>query len=248
MKHTLLAFIIIFLAVSCKKETVKVSETAKPTTENASDSLSDGEEGEIFDSGVLAVFPKTGKKVQDFVIEPYEIQLEAEGLLNDDELKDIVIVLKNKNDNKDIRAALVLIKQQTGGYVQQETSWHALNAEYSYDGYKTYDYENINIDKDRILRVTLQGIGPVGTRETEYKYINNELVLTKIHTFNMGAGSQIGVDYDLINGVAEAELINTMVDSMPSTTQKKKFKLDRQQLFINDNPDNVLNKLPHADW
>ncbi|GAA6766362.1 hypothetical protein AAFH68_23040 [Flavobacterium sp. CGRL1] len=66
MKHTLLAFIIIFLAVSCKKETVKVSETAKPTTENAADSLSDGEEGEIFDRGVLAVFPKTGKKSSGF--------------------------------------------------------------------------------------------------------------------------------------------------------------------------------------
>lgn len=248
MKQTLLAFIIIFLAVSCKKETAKVSETTKPTTQNAADSSSAGEEGEIFDSGVLAVFPKNGKKPQDFAIEPYEIQLEAEGLLNDDKLKDIVIVLKNKNDNKDIRATLVLIKQPAGGYIQQETSWHALNAEYSYEGYKTYDYENIEIDKNKILRVTLQGIGPVGTRQTEYKYINNELVLTKIHTFNMGAGSQIGVDYDLITGVAEAELINTMVDSMPSTTQKKNFKLKRQQLFVDDNPDKVLNDLPEADW
>ncbi|MCP2026591.1 hypothetical protein L1276_001735 [Flavobacterium sp. HSC-32F16] len=248
MKHTLLAFIIVILAVSCKKETDKVSKTTKPTTKNASDSSSAGEEEEIFDSGVLAVFPKTGKKAQDFVIEPYEIQLQAEGFLNDDELKDIVIVLNNKNDNTDIRAALVLIKQQAGGYVLQETSWHALNAEYSYEGYKPYDYENIEIDKDKILRVTLQGIGPVGTRQTEYKYINNELVLTKIHTFNMGAGSQIGVDYDLINGVAEAELINTMVDSMPSTTQKKNFKLKRQQLFVDDNPDRVLNDLPEADW
>lgn len=248
MKQTLLLFLIIILAGSCKKETAKVSENPKPVINNVPDSSSVDEEGEIFDSGVLAVFPKTGKKAQDFVIEPYEIQLEAEGLLNDDQLKDVVIVLKNKDDDKDIRATLVLIKQKTGDYILQETSWHALNAEYSYEGYKTYDYEDISIDKDRILRVTLQGIGPSGARETEYKYINNELVLSKIHTFNMGAGSQISVDYDLISGVAQMELINTMVDSMPSTTEKKNFKLKRTQLFVDDNPDRVLNDLPHADW
>lgn len=249
MKRTLLFFLIVILAVSCKKETTKVSETQNPKTEKISDSESVGEEeGEIFDDGTLPVFPKTGKKAQDFVLEPYEIQYEEEGLLDDDQLKDIVLVLQNKNDNTDVRAVLVLIKQKTGDYILKETSWQALNPEYSYEGNKIYDYESISIDKDRLLNITLNGIGPVGTLETWYKFVDNQLILAKIHTFNMGAGSQIAVDYDLISGTADMELINTMVDSMPSAHETKKFKLDRKQLFADDSPERVLKKLPATDW
>lgn len=64
----------------------------------------------------------------------------------------------------------------------------------------------------------------------------------------MGAGSQIAVDYNLISGVADMELIDTSKDSMPGTHQIKKFKLKRQHLFVGGNQDQVLKNLPEADW
>lgn len=48
MKRTLLFFLIVILAVSCKKETTKVSETQNPKTEKIFDSESVGEEEEKF--------------------------------------------------------------------------------------------------------------------------------------------------------------------------------------------------------
>ncbi|SHL63576.1 hypothetical protein [Flavobacterium chilense] len=248
MKYKILSIILVVFILSCKKESVKVSEIKNAETEKPSDTAATEEENEITDSGVLPTFPQTGKKAEDFVIKPYEIQFQAEGFLNDDQLKDIVIVLKNKNDPKDLRPALFLVKQKTGDYILKETSWNALSPEISYDDNKIYDYESVDIDKNKMLHVRLQGIGAVGTRETVYKYIDNKLVLVGVHTFNAGAGSQISVNYNLISGVADMELTDMIKDSMPSTHKIKNFKLKRQQLFVDDDPDSVLRNLPQADW
>jgi hypothetical protein len=193
-------------------------------------------------------FPETGRSIEDFVLLPYEIKMQAEGFLNDDNLKDIVIILQNTNDNTDSRPTLVLVKQSTGGYKLQEISWEAVEAECTEEYGKVYDYEDISIDKEKTLHIMLQGIGPIGTRETLYKYMNNQLVLVGINTFNMGAGSQLGKNYNLVSGEADIEIINTMVDSMPSTHEIKNFRLKRKMLFVNDNPNTVLEGLPQADW
>lgn len=193
-------------------------------------------------------FPKSGKNVEDFVLEPCEIKVKAEGFLNDDSLKDIVILLQNENNRTDDRAVLVLLQQETGGYKLQDISWEAIGPQYLEDGYQIYDYEEITIDNERQLHIMLQGSGPVGSRETVYKYINNELVLVSIGTFNAGAGSHLSSEYDLIAGKVDHEVTNTLHDSMPSEHQIKKFKLKRPQLFVRDNPDEIREKLPGADW
>lgn len=246
MKPIIFGLLILF-TVSCKKETEKNTKNKTINKEIASDTVTDQTDGDFVENSQLPAFPATGKSIQDFLIKPYEIQYQTEGLLNDDLLKDMVLVLQNKNDNTDVRAVLVLIKQSSGEYKLKETSWQAVDPEYSYEGNKIYEYENISIDNDKTLTITLNGIGPTGTQETSYKYIGNDFVLTKIHLFNMGAGSHIEVDYNLLSGTADMELVNTMVDSMPSTHETKKFKLDKQ-LFVNDSPERVLKKLPQADW
>lgn len=174
--------------------------------------------------------------------------MQAEGFLNDDNLKDVVIVLQNKNDNTDVRATLVLFGENSGGYKLQELSWEALGPQYLENGYQLYDYEEISIDKEKKLHIMLQGMGPVGTRETVYKYINDKLVLVTIGTFHSGAGSWLSSEYDLASGEVDHEVTNTMQDSMPSEHQIKKFKLEQQILFAKDNPDSIIEKLPQADW
>lgn len=187
-------------------------------------------------------FPKSGKNVEAFVLEPCEIKMKAEGFLNDDTLKDVVIVLQNKYDTADDRAVLVLLQQETGGYKLQELSWEELRA-------STFnDSEDITIDDEKKLHISLQNVGPAGTRETVYKYVNNELVLVHIGTFNAGAGSHLSSEYDLIAGKVDHEVTNTLHDSMPSEHQIKKFKSNQKILFGKVNPDDFLEKLPGADW
>lgn len=192
-------------------------------------------------------FPQTGKDVEAFVLEPCEIKMKAEGFLNDDNLKDIVIVLQNENDNKDSRATLVLLKQETGGYKLQDISWEAVDPEHTESAYQIYTSEEIYIE-NKVLHIMLQsGGGPAGTRETLYKYVNNDLVLIEMHTFNAGAGSHLSSDYNLIKGVAEHEVTNTLNDSMPDKHEIKNFQLKRQMLFTKDNPNIVLENLPRSD-
>ena len=188
-------------------------------------------------------FPTTGKNAEDFVLESCEIKMRAEGFLDDDDLKDIVIVLQNKDNNTDSRATLVLLQQQTGGYKLKELSWEAVDPEYNSDGYKPYDYEEISIDNEKKLKIELQGMGAIGNRETVYKYLNDKLVLVRIGTFHSGAGSYTLSDYDLFSGEVDHEITNTMVDSMPSVHEIERFKLKRQMLFTNDNPDKVLENM-----
>ncbi|KUJ63110.1 hypothetical protein AR687_02845 [Flavobacteriaceae bacterium CRH] len=193
-------------------------------------------------------FPTTGKNAEDFVLEPCEIKMRAEGFLNDDDLKDIVIVLQNQNNRADSRATLVLLQQETGGYKLQELSWEAVSPEYLEDGIPFYDVGDISIHEDKTLHISLEGMGPVGSRETVYKFVNDKLVLIKIGTFHSGAGSHVASEYDLVSGEVDHEVTNTLHDDWPSEHQIKKFKLKDEILFANDDPDQILEKLPHAEW
>ncbi|KFF07246.1 hypothetical protein [Flavobacterium reichenbachii] len=193
-------------------------------------------------------FPITGKNAEAFVLEPCEIKMRAEGFLNEDNLKDIVIVLQNKSNRADSRATLVLLQQETGIYKLQELSWEAVGQEYLESGSPFYDVGEISIDKDKTLHILLEGMAPVGSRETVYKYVNNKLVLIKIRTFHSGAGSYVSSKYDLVSGEVDHEVVNTLYDSLPSEHQIEKFKLKRQILFTNDNPDTILENLPQANW
>lgn len=193
-------------------------------------------------------FPVTGNNAEDFVPEPCEIKMRAEGFLNDDDLKDIVIVLQNENNNADSRATLVLLQQEKGGYKLQELSWEAVEPEYFEDGRTFYDVGEVSIDKDRALHIMLGGMGPVGSRETIYKYVNDKLVIVRIETFHSGAGSHISSVYDLVAGEVDHEVTNTLHEDWPSEHQIKKFKLKDEILFTNDNPDTILEKLPQAEW
>jgi hypothetical protein len=234
--------------VGCKNKAEDITVVKTNKKNIPSDVTSALKDKNIIENTDLPKFPETGKSIEDFVLSPYEIKMQAEGFLNDDNLKDIVIILQNTNDNTDSRPTLVLIKQAAGGYKLQEISWEAVGPECTDGSSKIYDYEEISIDKGRTLHIMLQGMGPIGTRETLYQYMNNQLVLVGINTFNMGAGSQLAKNYNLVSCEADIEIINTMVDSMPRTHEIKKFKLKRKMLFVNDDPNIVLEGLPQADW
>jgi hypothetical protein len=244
MRYKILLLLAVICILSCNKKPEEKPKAVVVNKDTLNQPIYDEYEG--YESEEINLkqieFPKSGKNVEAFVLEPCEIKMKAEGFLNDDTLKDIVIVLQNKYNTADDRAVLILLQQETGGYKLQEISWEALR-ESQYE-----DSEDISIDDERKLHIMLQNVGPAGSRETVYKYINNELVLISIGTFYAGAGSHLSSEYDLIAGKVDHEVTNTLHDSMPSEHQIKKFKSNQKILFGKENPDDILKKLPGAEW
>ncbi|WP_409417207.1 hypothetical protein [Flavobacterium sp. PS2] len=222
-----------FLLFSCKQE--------PKGKKNPNQEVTKKETTEIENSPINQ-FPETGKHITDFVKPPYKIQYEAEGFLDNDKLKDIAIVLQDENDKTSSRPTLVLIKQPDGGYKLNEISWVAIGPEYTVDDYRIYDSEDVSIYSHQ-LTFSMSSIGPNGNKETTYNLLNNQLVLATISTYNMGAGGQSGMDYNLSTGEIDFVEVNTMIDSMPSTLTKKVLKLKNKILFKKDNPNDIIDTI-----
>ncbi|MGI9582796.1 hypothetical protein ACR1PO_16495 [Chryseobacterium sp. RRHN12] len=183
-----------------------------------------------------------GKQIRDFVSNQYEIQYEAEGDLNQDGLPDKALVLRKKDDSLAQRTMIVLLKNPDKTYRLFKTSETVLPAEYNDSGYKMYDPEDISIEKGA-LHINLYDIGPNGNQFSKFKYMNdNNLVLTYIETYNMGAGSHSALYYEPMKGKVTLETVNTMEEEMPSETKKVIVKKERF-LFENVSPDDIVTNI-----
>ncbi|WP_316807393.1 hypothetical protein [Pedobacter agri] len=194
----------------------------------------------------LPSFPNMAYKVEQLVPQNYEIDMETDGDLNNDGVADKVIVLIKTTDTTALRPTLVLLKQGNA-YSVNAISYMAFDAKYREDGFKNYDYEDVSIDSGKLV-LTRQATGPNGSLEGSYQYINEELVLTHITTFNMGAGGQTEQKFDLLKGIYEQTDINTMKEDMPSETTTKKYKIPKA-LFKDTDPREIMieafNKVGH---
>ncbi|SEQ57741.1 hypothetical protein [Epilithonimonas lactis] len=231
-----------FALQSCKKETEIINANKSNTAITKADStgIDSGEEYEEPDEDPAYDFPKTGKQASDFLIEPdvFEIQYEAEGDLNNDGLDDIVFVRKDKKSKMDSRSVLVLLQNKDKSYRLDKVSNIAMPDEYTESGYKIYETETISIEKGE-LDINLYGIGPSGNLFSTFKYFGNQLLLTHIETYNMGAGSHQSLNYDLVKGELTQEIINTMKEEMPS--EEKTFHLKKEKHeFENSAPDQII--------
>lgn len=187
-------------------------------------------------------FSQSGNTVEDFVPGSYKIAMDTKGLLNNDELEDVVLVLQNKTDSTDLRPTLVLLKQPEGGYRLYASSWLAIGAAYINGDYQQYDSEDISIDQKRNLIISTYGSGPVGNRETRYRFLDNELVFTYMETFNAGAGQQTRAIYDVLNRKVTVEDINTMKEDMPAAVSHGTLPQHPPYLFKELDPTTVFSE------
>lgn len=215
-----------FLLFSCTKEVNKTVETFDNDTLTKVKTIDSTVVENEFnnDDNSEPTFPISGKTINDFVPKNYKIDLEADGDLNQDGLKDHVIFVIKANDSTAQRSAAVLLKQQDKSYKLDAKSSSIIEPKYREDGFLNYDYENISIDKKGQLVVTQQSTGANGSLESIFKYVDNKLILKNISTFNMGAGGQTELKLDLIKGIFEETNINTMDENMPSETTSKPYK------------------------
>lgn len=231
-KNSLFVFSIITIVIACQnKEKPQPTEPVDTVAYQAETAPT--EKLEV----PLPSFPTMAYKIEQLIPQHYEIDLEADGDLNGDGVADKALVLINTKDTTGLRTALVLLKQGNA-YSVNAISHTVIEPKYREDGYKIYDYEDINIDSGKLV-ISMQATGPSGTIESQYKYINEELVLAHISTFNMGAGGQTEQKFDLLKGIYEKTDINTMKEDMPSTTTTKKYKIPKA-LFKDSDPGKIM--------
>lgn len=227
----LAAFLLLY---SCKKD--KTADTAQKkvtTTESTlkKDSLKNQ------NSQTPA---KSGKKPSDLVPGGYEIQYDAEGDLNQDGLDDIALVIRKKEDTLAGRKMMILLKNPDKTYRVDKVSDTVLPDEYNEAGYKMHDPEDITIENGE-LSINLYDIGPNGNQFGRFKYLNGDLILTYIETYNMGSGSHSALFYQPMKGKLTLETVNTMEEEMP--TESKKFQIKRERyVFEKTSPDDVVRK------
>jgi len=185
----------------------------------------------------LPTFPTMANKIENLIPKDYEIDLEADGDLNNDGVADKVIVLIKTTDTTALRPTLVLLKQAEA-YSVDAISYLVFDPKFREDGFKNYDYEEVSIDSGKLV-VTKQATGPAGSIESTFKYIKNDLVLTYITTFNMGAGGQTEQNFDLLKGIYEKTDINTLKEDMPSETTTNKYKIP-VALFKDTDPSAIM--------
>ncbi|KMQ60275.1 hypothetical protein ACM46_18900 [Chryseobacterium angstadtii] len=226
------------LVYSCKKDNITATDQKKdPLTEIdiQKDSLNNKSLGQQINSF------KIGKKTSDLVPNGYDIQYDAEGDLNQDKLPDIALVIRKKADTLAGRKMMILLKNPDQTYRLDKISDTVLPDEYNESGYKMHDPEDISIQNGE-LSINLYDTGPYGNQFSRFKYLNGDLILTYIETYNMGAGSHSALFYTPMKGKLTLETLNTMEEEMPS--ESKNFQLKRERyLFEKTSPDHVIRKV-----
>lgn len=245
MKKLLLLIILAFALQSCenKKQKANAAESSTRKTVLNDSIIETKNQTEDFENNHQEpeiVFPKTGNKVADFLpsLNTYEVQYEAKGDINKDGLDDIAVVLVHKEVKKAERPMLILLQNKDKSYRLDKVSNFAMPIEYTDSDYKIYDTEDISIE-DGLIKIQLYGIGPSGNVFSDFKYFDNDLILTYIETYNVGAGSWQQLYYNLEKGELTQVITNTMEESMP--TKEKTFKLPKVKYkFENASPDDII--------
>ena len=237
MKRIILLYISFFvLLYSCKKEKESVIDQKTSAVEKVikADTVShqiSKEQTSSFKSN----------KPSDLVPAGYEIQYDAEGDLNLDGLSDMALVIRKKEDTLASRKMMILLKNADKMYRVDKISDTVLPDEYNEAGYKMHDPEDISIEKGE-LNINLYDIGPYGNQFSRFKYLNGDLILTYIETYNMGAGSHSALYYEPMKGKLILETVNTMKEEMPS--ESKTFHLKKERyVFEKASPEDIVQKV-----
>lgn len=176
----------------------------------------------------------------------YVIQYESAGFLNHDRYKDRVLVLKNNSEESNYlsRLTLVLLGSQQG-FVLYKQSESIMQPEYTADDFKMFDTEDVNIEKNKIV-FDLYAIGPNGHITYEFAWKDNDLQLQELLAYFMGAGSHTEYEYlpeSTMEGSLKETVINTMEESMPSSTNSYHIKMKSAISFDNFSYNKCLEEL-----
>lgn len=149
----------------------------------------------------------------------YQIQYADSGYINQDNFKDIILVLQaNRDEGKYLpRGAIILLGKERGFSILIESKT-IMPAEYTSDGYKQFDAETVKIEAGKVS-FDLYAVGPNGHIYFDYTWKDGRMVLHELMGYFMGAGSHRSFTYLAITenkGTVKEALIHTMEADMPS--------------------------------
>jgi len=185
------------------------------------------------------VFPDSAKRVEEFILEGYIIDMEAEGDLNKNSLADNVMVLIEKDDSLSERPVIILFQSKSGNYMNAGVSWTAVSEKYTSDLFKIYEYEEVKIDTNGTLLIEMSGTGPSGYLKTQYAFEEGVFNLILMETYHMGAGAHQGMEYDIKRSIITQTIVNTMKEDMPEETETIPYSFS-QIRFDSANPDKIM--------
>jgi len=226
--------LVAFSIFSCKKE--ENVNTEKIQTQKKKEIISNDIKYNELDS--LGI-PFNGKKFKDFVINSkYIIVQSHRGFLNNDQMEDAVLLLQEKNDKTSNRLILVLLREKDNSYYKFSMNSTIMGSEENSDGYKINNEEDIIIQNHN-LDINIYCMGPCGNTDISFSLNKSEeFILTNYESYNMGAGSHLGISFD--GKTAIVTTTNTMEEEMP--TEQESFELDYESsLFFHEFDQNKLN-------
>ncbi|UKJ08600.1 hypothetical protein [Solitalea lacus] len=173
----------------------------------------------------------------------YSIQYESKGFLNQDQFKDKVLVLQeNSQEGNYLPRLTIILLGQKQGFKLYKRSETVMPAEYTTEDYKIFDTEDVSIEKGKIA-FDLYALGPNGHIYFDYIWKEDQLILNELTAYFMGAGSHSEYSYLAKNeteGTLTETEVNTMEESMPSSTHTSAIKLKSPTSFENFNYSKLL--------
>lgn len=222
MKNLIPIFILLFALNSCREKPPRENTATSSQKDTIATPAQEQQQEQV------PSYPKTGKKAPDFVPSSYEIQYQATGDLNGDQLPDIALVLKRKSSKTSPRPALVLLQNEDHSYRLDKVSELAMPIEYNEFDFKLYDTETLSIENGS-LSIKLYGKdNAFGT----FAYSGTDLVLTNVEAYYRGAGEQEGIAANLATGeqtTTRTEFISG--EDEPKITETKQ-KIKKEHYFF----------------
>jgi hypothetical protein len=184
--------------------------------------------------------PAAGEHPEQFAPAGYAIQYQAEGDINSDGLADAAIVLRATEDSTEGRALAVLVAQAgSPRYRLADAGWNAIGPQYAASGYPIRYIEELTIEQGDI-NLKLSDPGPSGNLSTIYRYMDREVRLVSLETFNQGAGGASRLTKDFLTGKVTSVEINRMKD--PEETSEATTEGEPRKILLHDsNPEEFVN-------
>ncbi len=231
---------LLIFAYACQNGQSSDNNVKKKSVLKSSDKQTTVPESVVIKKDTLG--PEITEFLEDY---NYIIQYEAVGLLNQDDFKDKVLILQEGEEDKSLGRVTLILLGKKEGFELYKKSYTIMPPEYNTDNYKTFDVEDVSIEKNKIV-IDLSSIGPNGHISFEFLFKNNDLQLHEFTGYFMGAGSHTEYIYKPKNqntGTLEETTIHTMEDDMPSTAKSYDIKLKSPVGFDNFDYSKFLNEI-----
>ena len=245
MKHPLSIFLFLILLISCKKESKTIPEDI--LTETNTDTLSKKEiEITLRDTTTFNIPQKLLSTIQkEYEGKNFSIINVALGKIDYDDTEDAAVIIQTTTAQK-ISESVLIYQNRSDSYRLMAQNRSIITQEYYFTDEHTNSSKEITIENNHLL-LSLFCYGPCGNTFLDFALENDELVLTNFSTYDVGAGTHIERDYNVVQGIVKISTTNTMLDEMPVTEEEFEFTYTKGVRFLDLNTKSLFSELSEIE-